>query len=366
MTDLKNLFLFERHLENGAKFIPFAGWNMPVSYGSALEEHLGVRNKVRLFDVSHMGEIKVSGPDATEFLNYALTNDLNKCSIGQAQYSLLCRDDGGTLDDLLVYRRDENEYLLCVNASNESKDFDSLLEISQRFSCLVENLSEEYGQLALQGPLAESILSDLFGTDFSELPKFKFIEGDWMGGEAIISRTGYTGADGFEIYCPTPELNKWFDAFDDLQVRWAGLAARDSLRLEAGYPLYGHELSPTISPVQAKLTWAVGWAKTDFSGCLALKSEKESSPKGMVLHYVVEDRRIPRQGCQILDPFGNEAGIVLSGGFSPLLSKPIGSALVDTNKIDKIEKVGWKVLLRENQLPIEFGPPALKRSSAKK
>jgi aminomethyltransferase len=362
MPEEKNLFLHLHHISKGAKFTSFAGWNMPVSYGSALNEHFAVRESVGLFDVSHMGEIEVNGSDSEAFLNYALTNDLRKCKVGQSQYSILCNEDGGTLDDLIIYRREKEKFFLCVNASNLESDYKVLADRSSPFNCNVSDLSPQYGQLALQGPSATSILSELIGEDLSQLKKMHFLEGNWMGAASIIARTGYTGEDGFEIYCSVHELEKWAAAFDQAQVPWIGLAARDSLRLEAGFPLYGHELSATITPVQAGLPWAIGWDKEDFCGADALRKERDGHLENCLIHYLVLDRRIPRDGCQILDPDDRVVGKVLSGGYSPLHQKPIGTALVQKMAYDEKSDSNWHALLRGNKIPIDIGLPALKRT----
>ena len=361
MPEDKNLTLHHHHLAKGAKFTSFAGWNMPVSYGSALNEHMAVRESVGLFDVSHMGEIEVNGPDSEAFLNYALTNDLCKCKVGQSQYSILCNEDGGTLDDLIIYRREEERFFLCVNASNVESDYKVLVDRSSPYNCKVTDLSPQYGQLALQGPSSASIFSNLIGEDMSQLKKMHFLEGNWMGSASIIARTGYTGEDGFEIYCLVDELEKWVVAFDQIQVPWIGLAARDSLRMEAGFPLYGQELSATITPVQAGLSWAIGWDKEDFCGADTLRKEKDSQPENCLIHYLALDRRIPRNGCQILDSDDQVVGAVLSGGYSPLHKKPMGTALVQ--KMSYVEKLdtSWYALLRDNKIPIDIGLPALKR-----
>jgi aminomethyltransferase len=361
MPEEKNLTLHNHHLAKGAKFTSFAGWNMPISYGSALNEHLLVRESVGLFDVSHMGEIEVTGPDSEAFLNHALSNDLRKCKVGQSQYTILCNEDGGTLDDLIIYRREEGKFLLCVNALNVEADCKVLDERSSPFNCKVSDLSAEYGQLALQGPCSPSILSKLIGQDLSQLKKMHFMEGNWMGAASIIARTGYTGEDGFEIYCSVDELEKWAVAFDQKQVPWIGLAARDSLRLEAGFPLYGHELSLSITPVQAGLSWAIGWDKENFYGADALRKEKDTEAGNCLIHYLALDRRIPRDGCQILDSDDQVVGTVLSGGYSPLHKKPMGTALVQ--KVAFINRFDsrWHALLRNKKIPIDIGLPALKR-----
>ena len=361
MTDLKKLTLYNRHKKNGAKFSPFAGWNMPVSYRSSIDEHLSVRENVGLFDVSHMGEIEVSGPQSLDFLNFALTNDLNKCSLGQAQYTLLCDEQGGTLDDLLVYRLKNDHFLLCVNASNVEDDYNTLFERSLGFNCSVHNLTSSFGQLALQGPSSEKILSQIIDQDLSKLTKMSFLEGNWMGQKTILSRSGYTGEDGFEIYCSPPELDIWADAMEQFHVPWVGLAARDSLRLEAGFPLHGHEISPQISPVKAGLSWVVGWKKQNFCGLNSLSFERDNGASQRVIHYLVEDRRIPRQGCVIKCPNGNEVGSVLSGGYSPMLKKPMGTALIDATASTNFSLKGWRAMLRDNEIQLDFGLPVLGR-----
>lgn len=363
MSEIKKLTLHDHHEAQGAKFTSFAGWNMPVSYGSSLNEHLAVRKSVGLFDVSHMGEIEVAGKQAEEFLNFALTNDLRGCDVGQAQYSILCMENGGAVDDLIVYRREADKFLLCVNAANTEIDYEVLSERKAGFNCEVQNLSSNFGQLACQGPSAESILSTIIDENLSSLAKMHFREGNWLGFPSILSRTGYTGEDGFEIYCSINDLSKWVNAFESAPqctVPWIGLAARDSLRLEAGFPLYGHELSLDISPVQAGLSWAIGWEKTRFVGCDALSQEKTNQPMHRVVHYLVDDRRIPREGCQITDPKSDVAGVVLSGGFSPLLSQPMGSALIKSSHWSSRADNGWHALLRENKIPIKIGLPALR------
>lgn len=364
MSELKKLLLHEYHQRRGAKFAPFAGWNMPLSYGSALNEHLVVRESAGLFDVSHMGEIEVTGDQAEEFLNYALTNDVRRCKIGQAQYSILCLENGCTLDDLIIYRMAEDKFFLCVNAANVEIDYETLTKRSVGFRCSVQNTSLNYGQLALQGPDSEAILSKIIDKDLSTLSKMHFIIIDWMGFTSILARTGYTGEDGFEIYCKCSDLPKWLNNFESYtnSIPWIGLAARDSLRLEAGFPLYGHELSETITPFQAGLSWAIGWDKSKFIGCDALAKEKENQPASRIAHYLAKDRRIPREGCPIIAPDNEVVGRVLSGGYSPLHKKPMGSAMIKNSYWSKQNDLGWHALVRENKIPINLGSPALRRS----
>ena len=279
MPEDKNLTLHNHHLAKGAKFTSFAGWNMPVSYGSALNEHMAVRESVGLFDVSHMGEIEVNGPDSEAFLNYALTNDLRKCKVGQSQYSILCNEDGGTLDDLIIYRREEERFFLCVNASNVESDYKVLVDRSSPYDCNVTDLSPQYGQLALQGPSSASIFSKLIGEDMSQLKKMHFLEGNWMGSASIIARTGYTGEDGFEIYCLVDELEKWVVAFDQIQVPWIGLAARDSLRLEAGFPSTGKNYQLRLHQSRLDCPGQLVGIKKIFVGQILCERKKTASPR---------------------------------------------------------------------------------------
>ena len=363
MTKINNLYLHEFHLKNSARLTEFAGWNMPVSYGSSVEEHLHTRHKATLFDVSHMGEIRVFGNGATDFLDYILTNSVGNVDEGKAIYSPFCYADGGTVDDLIVYKKSNTDYLLCVNASNIKQDFDHFSMFIDRFGCKLENLSSFYGQIAIQGPLSQKILSNVIQQDLSNLKKMAFVEGDFEFGSALISRTGYTGEDGFEIYCAQENLVLWAHAFmefeHDQDIRWGGLAARDTLRLEAGFPLYGHEISKSISPVQAGLSWAIKWNKGDFIGRDCLVIEKESGEPGRVLFYGVLDRRIPREGARIFYE-GNVCGKVLSGGYSPLSKKPIGSAWISAEKAKNTNDLHWTAEVRLSRIPIAFGKPVLR------
>ena len=264
----------------------------------------------------------------------------------------------------IVYKKSTVEFLLCVNASNIKKDFDHFLDQSVDYDCKIENLSHEYGQLALQGPTSEKVLSRVLKKDLSSLKKMFFIEENFRFGEAIISRTGYTGEDGFEIYCSLDDIDKWALAFNDYKdsgdLKWAGLAARDSLRLEAGLPLYGHELSTDISPVQAGFSWAIDWRKDNFLGRSSLFKEQKSGGPGRVYFYEVLDRRIPRSGCEIFFK-GKKMGRVLSGGFSPTLGKPIGSAWISLEGIENLRSSGWKAKLRASDLEIKFEEAVLKK-----
>jgi aminomethyltransferase len=313
--------------------VPFAGWEMPVQYRSILEEHKVVRSAAGLFDVSHMGELTVRGRDARRFLNALVTNDVGKLYAGRALYSPMCRDDGGVVDDLIVYQRAEDDYLLCVNAGNIAGDLAWIRERSRGLDVAIENVSSAYGLLALQGPRAAAIVARLSDTPVGGLKSYHFEDGRIAGVPCLISRTGYTGEDGFEFYHDAAASEMLAGALlaegraDGLEL--AGLGARDSLRLEAGYPLYGHELSLDISPIAAGLGWTVKLDKgADFVGRAALLAEKTRGAERKVIFFRTHDRRIVRAESPVLGGSGDVVGRVLSGTLSPLLNEAIGSALV--------------------------------------
>jgi aminomethyltransferase len=330
------------HQEHGARFADFAGWSMPTFYTSMIEEHKTVREAVGLFDVSHMGEVLVSGPDAEKFLNYLITNDLSRIKNGQALYSPVCYPDGGTVDDWILYRIDEGTFFICINASNRDKDLAWMREHSSNFDCEIKDVSDEYGLLALQGPKAAEMMRSLVGNDTIDgLAKFAFCDIDFAGVKIRLSRTGYTGEDGFELYTlvnglPAVAKMLW-QGGQDFGIRLCGLGARDSLRLEAKMPLYGHELDRDISPVEAGFGWAVRLQKTeDFIGRAALTEQKQGGLKRRMRHFSLEDRRIARQGASVLAG-ERTVGQICSGTFSPMLNKPIGSALIEEDALNSNE-----------------------------
>ena len=365
MNSLRKLPLHEYHVSKSAKMSPFAGWQMPIAYGSSLEENKHTRSGSSLFDVSHMGEIHVGGKDALSFLNYVFTNEISACKVGQAIYSPLCLDNGGTVDDVILYRKSEDDFLLCVNASNISKDFNHLQNHGEKFDCQVSDHSDSYGQIAIQGPKSRAILKGIFSDEVLALTKMRFMKVQMIGTEVLIATTGYTGEDGFEICLPAQSMMDFVtlleSALNSGELGWAGLAARDSLRLEAGYPLYGNELTAGISPVQAGLSWSVDLNKTSFVGKDSLRAEKEGMIPGKVFYYQVDDRKIPRSGA-ILYVKDQIAGEVLSGGFSPLTQCPIGSAFVKSKFLPKINQQECFADVRGHKVSIKFGKPALKRS----
>jgi aminomethyltransferase len=333
MTELKRTPLFDVYKEFGGKTIDFGGWELPVQFSSIKEEHEAVRTRAGLFDVSHMGEIEVKGPDSLNYLQKMLTNDISKIKNGGAQYNAMCYENGGTVDDLLVYKIEDNHYLLVVNASNIEKDF-KWLEDHLEGNVSIDNLSEKMAQLALQGPLAEKVLQKLAGdTDLSTIGFFKFQQAVTIDGKnALVSRTGYTGEDGFEIYCDASDaVDLWkaiLSAGKDEGVVPCGLGSRDTLRFEATLALYGQELSPEISPLEAGIGFAVKLNKeADFIGKEALKQQKEKGAARKLVGIEMIDRGIPRHGYPVYK--GEELiGEVTTGTQSPSLKKNIGLVLI--------------------------------------
>ncbi|WP_163183262.1 glycine cleavage system aminomethyltransferase GcvT [Neobacillus sedimentimangrovi] len=333
MTELKRTPLFELYKEYGGKTIDFGGWELPVQFSSIKEEHEAVRTKAGLFDVSHMGEIEVKGSDSLPYLQKMMTNDISKIKNGGAQYTAMCYENGGTVDDLLVYKIEDNHYLLVVNASNIEKDY-KWLEKHIEGDVTLENLSEKTAQLALQGPLAEKVLQKLAGEqDLSQIGFFKFQQDVvFAGKKVLISRTGYTGEDGFEIYCDAKDAQElWraiLEAGKEEGVVPCGLGARDTLRFEANLALYGQELTPEISPLEAGIGFAVKLNKeADFIGKEALKQQKEKGLTRKIVGIEMIDRGIPRHGYQVFKG-ETQIGEVTTGTQSPTLKKNVGLALI--------------------------------------
>jgi aminomethyltransferase len=335
MADLKRTPLRDFHLAHGARLVDFAGWEMPVQYRSILEEHRAVRRAAGLFDVSHMGEFDVAGPGACAFLNALVTNNVAKMSPGRVLYSPMCQPDGGVIDDLLVSMRGPGNYMLCVNAGNTPTDLEWIQARAAGAGATVTDRSDACALLAVQGPRAASIVQRLTDAKLESLKYYHFLEGTVAGVRCIISRTGYTGEDGLELYHPSGDAPALAEALlsagKEDGIELCGLGARDSLRLEAGFPLYGHELSRTISPLTAGLGWTVKFDKDgDFSGRAALEAEKAAGSPRKVIFFKTGDRRIIRPETAVLGGGGAVVGRVLSGTLSPMLNEAIGSALVET------------------------------------
>lgn len=335
MSELKRTPLRDFHASHGARLVDFAGWEMPVQYRSILEEHKAVRRTAGLFDVSHMGEVDVKGPDALRYLNHVVTNDVAKLFPGRVLYSPMCYPNGGVVDDLLVYMRAPEDYFLCINAGNIDKDIAWLQEQAKGFDVKVTDRSADYALIAIQGPTAAAIVQSLTGAKLDRIGYYHFAEGTVAGVQCMISRTGYTGEDGFELYHPAGDAAVLTEAVVAAGaahgLELTGLGARDSLRLEAGYPLYGHEITADISPLTAGLGWTVKLDKADgFIGSEALKAEKQNGAANKVVFFKTGDRRIVRADTPVLGADGAVVGKVLSGTLSPILNEAIGSALVTT------------------------------------
>lgn len=329
---LRMTCLHGSHLALGARMSPFAGFDMPIQYSSITEEHLAVRNNVGMFDVSHMGEIFVSGPDAERFVNHVFTNDIRPMAPGQVLYGMMLYPDGGTVDDLLVYKEyAAGHYLLVVNASNIEKDFRWLKDHSDGFDVKITNDSENWGQIALQGPAAEDTLLKVIGyaSDAAKLPFYTFKDFEDAGMRVIISRTGYTGEDGFEIYAAPGLIVKYWDALLDAGVVPCGLGCRDTLRFEAGLPLYGDELSPEISPVVAGFSMFCKLDKDEFIGKEAVADQKANGTDKKLVGIEIQDKAVPRAGYPVELGDGTEVGVVTTGYHSISLDKSICFALVD-------------------------------------
>lgn len=327
--------LHSRHIELGAKMADFAGFHMPISYVGLKEEHFAVREKAGLFDVSHMGEFIVKGKEAFDFVQYMTSNDVSKLEIGEAQYSCFPNTEGGIVDDLLVYRLDEDQcaegehaYMLVVNGANLEKDWKWLSD-HNKFDTRLINISDQTGLVALQGPAAATILSTLTDTDLSVVKYYTFTKGSVAGVDnVIISATGYTGSGGFELYADANDIATIWDALlengKEHGLQAAGLGARDTLRLEMGFCLYGNDLLDTTSPLEAGLAWITKLKTTDFLGKDYLVKQKEAGLSRRLVGFTVEGRRVPRHGYAIENAAGEVIGEVSSGTSSPSLGHPVG------------------------------------------
>lgn len=332
MENLKKTPLNEVHRALDGKMVDFGGWDMPVQYASGvIAEHLATRERAGLFDVSHMGEIHVDGVDAIPFVNSITTNDVAKLVDGQAHYSALTNENGGVIDDLLVYRFAEDKLFLVVNAGTQDKDWEWIVSRRGNFNVDLRHASVDFCQIAIQGPRATGILQRLTKTDLSSIKYYHFTTGDVDGVPSIISRTGYTGEDGFEIYADSSKAvqlwNRLLETGKDEGILPCGLAARNTLRLEAAMSLYGHELGDDISPLEANLGWICKLGKGDFVGRQALVKQKESGLKRKLVGFEMVDKGIGRDGFDVYVN-GEQVGVVTSGSPAPFLKKNIGLAFV--------------------------------------
>lgn len=350
--------LNQKHKNLGAKMTDFGGWEMPVEYTGIIEEHQAVRNKCGLFDTSHMGEILVSGHNAAKSLNKIITNDLKKLEAGKILYTPICKEDGGIIDDLLVYCLKEDEYLLVVNASNIEKDFnwikDHLLEKTE-----AENLSKNYAMLALQGPESKKILTQLTDIDLNSLAYYNFRQAKVAGIEMIISRTGYTGELGYELYFEPEAAEKFWEelmeAGSDFGLQACGLGARDTLRLEKTFALYGNDIDESKNPYQAGMGWTVAINKGDFIGRKELIKIKENCCQRKLTPFKISGRGMARHGYQVFAD-QEEIGEVTSGSYSPTLEQSIGLAYLKTEYTEPGTEIEIKVRNRKIKAEVVKGP----------
>lgn len=352
---LKRSPLHERHVALGAKFAEFSGWEMPLEYAGVVAEHTAVRTSVGVFDVSHLGKASVRGPGAAAYVNSCLTNDLGKIAPGKAQYTLCCTDDGGVVDDLIAYLHDEEDVFLIPNAANTAEVV-RRLEAQAPSRVHVTNLHDEYAILAVQGTKSDEVVSAIglpVGHDY-----MSFEIASYDGTAVIVCRTGYTGERGYELVVPNDAAVALFDellaAGEQYRVAPAGLGARDTLRTEMGYPLHGQDISLDITPVQARLGWAVGWKKEAFWGHQALRAEREAGPTRLLRGLRATGRGIPRPGMTVLGTDGDQIGTVTSGTFSPTLKKGVALALLASG-VAEGDQV--QVDIRGRQEPFEVVKP---------
>ena len=343
-STLKKTPLVSVHEKLGARMVEFGGWYMPVQYTNVIDEHTTTRTKAGLFDICHMGEFIVKSKDSTQFLQQLIVGNLNKLIIGKAMYSLMCYENGTVIDDLFIYQLKENEFMIVVNTSNIDKDFDWLQKHSDKFDVELKNISEQTGKIDLQGPLSEKILKKLTDADLPQ--RFHFIEADIAGTKTLFSRTGYTGEDGFELYLQSEETekmwNKLLEAGKDEGLKPIGLGARDTLRIEACYSLYGHEINESITPIEAGLSWAVKPGKNDFIGKSILEKQKKEGTEKTLVAFEMLERGIAREHYEIFADDKN-IGHVTSGTYSPTFRKSLGMALLKKEFSNIGNKINIKI-----------------------
>ena len=367
-TNLKATPLLGLHKELGAKLVPFVGWNMPIQFAGVLSEHTCVRERVGLFDVSHMGEIEVKGKDAKKFLQFLLSNNVEKMFDGSILYSLMCYETGGVVDDLLAYRFSENHYFLCVNASNSDKDYDWIARHASSFNVNIKNTSSETSQLALQGPDAKNVLQSLCDISLDDLSYYNFRKGMVNNVESLISRTGYTGEDGFELYLSPEKVSEVFRSLMEqgrsYGIQPIGLGARDTLRIEMGYPLYGNEIDNNPTPLDAGLGWVIKFDKGEFLGRGSLLKQKEQgSPRRKLVGLKLLTRGVPRAHYQVFKN-GESAGEFTSGTFSPTLNTGVGLCYVSSEYSDVGNHLDVKIrdqLVATEVIQLPFVPSHVKK-----
>lgn len=347
--------LYEEHEALGGKIVDFHGWYLPVQYKGIMEEHKAVRERAGLFDVSHMGEIELRGTDALKAVQHLIANNAANLSVNQVLYTPMCYPNGGVVDDFLVYRRGQDRFLLVVNASNTQKDYDWIKENTEGFDVVVENQSDKTGQVAIQGPRAQTILQKIYSENLVDLKFFWFQEGNIAGESCLVSRTGYTGEDGFEIYAAPDSIKAVFHALmeagEEEGIAPCGLGARNTLRFEAALPLYGNELSKDITPLEARLKIFCDLEKDSFIGREALMKQREKGLERRLVGLEMLDKGIPREGYTV-EVDGEEVGFVTSGSFSPTLEKNLGLAMLKKEFAKKDTQVQIRIRKRALQAKI--------------
>lgn len=348
-NDLKKTPLYQTFVDNDAKIVEFGGWAMPVQFSSIKEEHIAVRTGVGIFDVSHMGEILITGSESAQFIQYILSNDTNLITTEKAQYTALCNENGGIIDDLITYKLDQDTFLLVVNAANTDKDFNWIKSNSSNFNVEVENVSDQYGQLAIQGPKARKLIQQDVDFDLSSMKPFDVVHSvSYLGKTIMLSQSGYTGEDGFEIYCKAEDCVALWNHFIKHGVTPCGLGSRDTLRLEAGLPLHGQDLSETITPYEGGIAFAAKpLIEPDFIGKSVLKEQKENGAKRRTIGIEIIDKGIPRTGYEVLDIEGRRIGEVTSGTQSPKSGKSIGLAIIDRDQFELDKEILIQIRKRQ-------------------
>lgn len=349
--NLKKTCLYDSHVALGAKMSPFAGFMMPIQYSSITEEHNAVRHAVGMFDVSHMGEIFVSGPDAEKFVNHIFTNEIRGFEPGKVLYGMMLHPDGGVVDDLLVYREFEpDHFLLVVNAANIDKDYEWILAQTAGYDVKVVNDSDNWGQIAVQGPGAEKVVTEVLGlAEAAELTFYTYYEAQWNGHRMVVSRTGYTGEDGFELYTTCEDIKEIWKKLLDNGVMPCGLGCRDTLRFEAGLPLYGDELSDTITPIEAGLGMFCKLDKEEFIGKDVVAKQKAEGTERKLVGIELADKAIPRATYPVETEDGTQVGVVTTGYHSISLEKSICFAMVQT-AYSKLDTPLW-IRIRKKVFP---------------
>ncbi len=364
MEEIKKTCLHDLHVALGARMSPFAGWDMPIQYAGIEEEHRAVREACGVFDVSHMGEVNISGPDAERLVNRLFTNDVSGAPAGQCFYGMMLHPDGGVVDDLLVYKRAADSFLLVINAANIAKDEAWILANAEGFDAKVDLLSDSTAELAIQGPKAEEVVGRVLGIPCADLAFYTFKELEIDGEHAIISRTGYTGEDGFELYAPAAVIRRaWQALIDSGECAPCGLGCRDTLRFEVGLPLYGDELADDITPLEAGLSMFVKLDKTDMIGRDAIAAQKAEGPRRKSVGLELLDRAVPRHGYEVLDPEGNVIGHVTTGYRGISVDKSVAMALIDSRYAKQGTEL--KVRVRRKEFPAVVVPRKFYKKSYK-